>query len=214
MAKSGYAAIHENFMKLDEIGEFVALFFERVKTTKIVDYGFSVNSSSEDGVNHNLICQFGEFEEDTLPSEIAPWKISVGPDAVPVEELRAIRGFTKELFDKVWNTYQCKTYFCLKSKAWDGGDKGGDTDAYIEDSIRSIICSDKYKEARIAVRIQVKAQVREVMDSSEFKEARELFAVNSSKDAIIAAMRRFPNIADDVFQEALEEFLAERVIED
>jgi hypothetical protein len=77
-------------------------------------------------------------------------------------------------------------------------------------NIRSGLPDDFMSVARNTVISQIQA----FKALPEWKDAQQKFLKDRSKQAIIRALKEFPDVSDDVFHEALHEFISERVVDD
>jgi hypothetical protein len=135
------------------------------------------------------------------------WRESVRDEAfsLTIVSQRSIFNFTRSFVREIWGTERCKTYNCKKLDR-----VNEELHDEVVRNIRRDLPDDFMKTAQSIVIPQIQA----IKNTPEWKEAQHEYLKDRSKQAIIRALKEFPDVSDDVFHEALHEFIAERVVDD
>ena len=206
--KSGYDAVVDGIMKLPEIDGILTEYKERCNDPRLVGHSFEVMGGQVTG---RFTFQFGptptlvNTDGKTVTDErklkiltIRSGQTSVGEFRYPTDWFeRAFMSLVEEAWGSRYKTYNCnkkeslsKAFFHLNT--YDG----------------------RFPKLGDEPQKSMAKQIEDISATDDWQEEKVNFLENQSKNAIIAAMNKFPDVADEVFVTAMEEFIAERVIED
>jgi len=188
--RSGYSKVVSILRDLPETKEFEKHFTSELKHARIEVIEFDVNWKNE--ITQTFQIQFGtnpERNDDWLSEKTAGdfFKFCSQP----------IKKFAEEILDSVWNTPRCRTFNCKRDKV--------EEKLICAISNENLVDSDRREE--------LQKLVERCKESEDFLKAKRLFTERKSKNAIVDALKKFPDISDEVFQEALHEYLSERVVD-
>jgi hypothetical protein len=203
--KSGYDRVVDNIMKLDELDVFFEEHKRRIEDPRLVGHSFTLDHQNQTQAHFTI--QFGDdpirvLDDGTqkvIESKKLAYTVTILDGTWRLPRDAAASNFMKGLIKAVWKTPRCRTYNCNKSRAEDAAATELASQAPSPDNDPRALAYE---------------QIDELKATPEWKHEFQTFINKNSKEAIIQAMRRFPNVSDDVFEEALREFVAERVIED
>jgi hypothetical protein len=212
---SGYERVVDNIANLPETKAFIKEAVERFQSPKVlnlINFDMANYSEREAGgrVTGVFTVQYGPdvlVENDVDLDATDYWRESVRDEAFSFSIInqRSIYNFTRSFIEEIWGTERCKTYNC---KNLDRVNE--ELHNEITRNIRSGLPDDFMSVARNTVISQIQA----FKALPEWKDAQQKFLKDRSKQAIIRALKEFPDVSDDVFHEALHEFISERVVDD
>ena len=218
-AKSGYERVVNNLVNLPETKAFIEKAVERFQSPRVLDQVEfdTANYGERNYEDHQVIVglftiQYGP--DITIDNEVnldatKIWRENVRNEtysfSVPSQE--SIGLFVRDFLNEVWSTKRCKTYNC---KDLDRVRTNFRDEVIIR--IR-VLLPDRYEAVGVARDIVI-PQIQAIKALPGWKEAYQEYMKNRSKLSIIRALKEFPDVSDDIFHEALHEFISERVVDD
>lgn len=201
---SSYDRIVEKFLtKNKETTDFVEDFPNFLNMAAITRHIFSIDRGNGT-VGVKLVCRFGEKPEEK-PEEGAPdtfWEVLFheGVAQNPVREI--VSSFCEGHLERVWGKPKiCPTFNCKK-----------DGVSYRFDNVVRQSVFAKHSDIIEAEVKRVQGLATAYMAKEEFLEQKQAHLERGGIDEIIAAMERFESVSEDVVRDAVEEYLAKRVV--
>jgi hypothetical protein len=196
---SNYTRVIENVLSLQEVESFLEDFKSRIKNPKFINYEFEFK--------YNNIIQYFYFQIGDTPTRL---------DGSTDEEMKNslcckftfegheptvhsyISIFLNRFIDQIWGTERCRTFNCKKDTV-----KNRCFNKLIE-----FVALSRYEREEFIQKVN--EQIHAVKSTEAWKNDFQDFSNKQSKLAVIDAMRKFKDVSDDVFHEALHEFIEER----
>jgi hypothetical protein len=200
---SSYDRINDKYLvPHKETRDFVANFPNCLGKAEIVGHSFHVNHN--DGtITTSLQCLFGEKpEEETEEGPTTHWTVEFTGGTVHEPTQQITGSFCSDLLDRVWGKPKiCPTFNCKQD---------GVGYRFSSSVVREI--REKHKDAIEEEVVRVQNLATAYMARPEFVEEKKATLERGGKDEIIAAMERFSVVSEDVVRDAVEEYLAKRVV--
>lgn len=188
---SSYFKIHEVMLADHRVRLLMEALKDALKTAHVKEPSFGVRWDNE--IEYHLKCELGSIGFTCHPYRNDDFEIQF-----PVRSFAQTT--SEDVENALWGTKGCPTYNCNKSNL--------QFNEALENYLRARLVNEiTQAQARL------KQECKQYMDGPEFAELKKDFIGRSSIEAIKDAMKKFPYVSDQYFEQALHEFLTERIIE-
>lgn len=201
---SSYDRIVTNYLAPHkETREFVENFPEHLKEAEIVGHSFAVDRH-EGRITSSLRCRFGVKPEEEPEEGAAPtyWEVNFHEGRAGSPHREVTESFCHSLLERVWGTPKvCPTFNCGKD---------GVSHRFTSQIVGEVWT--KHKDLIETEMGRVQGLATAYMASEQFLTEKQTQLERGGIDEIVAAMERFSTVSEDVVRDAVEEYLAKRVV--